>query len=156
MQFAYTNLDGPQKERYLFFFNLLQKERGTQKEGVPSEKVGGNSNSGGNCADMFGPFLLNNGHKQRKYYDATFICMSSRAIHVETTNSMSTDSFTLALRRLISWRGNVWMIHTGNGTNFVGENIELRKAFAEMKHTKINNFLIEFGEEWISWRWNRL
>ena len=44
------------------------------------------------------------------------------------------------------------MIHTGNGTNFVGENIELRKAFAEMKHTKINNFLIELGEEWISWR----
>ena len=92
----------PSKRAVSIFFNLLQKERGTQKEGVPSEKVGGNSNSGGNCADMFGPFLLNNGHKQRKYYEATFICMSSRAIHVETTNSMSTDSFTLALRRLIS------------------------------------------------------
>ena len=95
-------MDGPQKEWVSIFFNLLQKERGTQKERVPSEKGGGSSNPGGNCADMLGPFLLNNGHKQRKYYDATFICMSSRAIHVETTNSMSTDSFTLALRRLIS------------------------------------------------------
>ena len=85
-----------------FFFNLLQKEGGTQKEGVPSEKGRGSSKPGGNCADMFGPFLLNNGHKQRKYYDATFTCMSSRAVQVETTNSMSTDSFTLALRRLIS------------------------------------------------------
>ena len=32
------------------------------------------------------------------------------------------------------------MICNDNGTNFVGANIELRKAFNEMNHTKINNF----------------
>ena len=35
------------------------------------------------------------------------------------------------------------MIRTDNGTNFVGANIELRKAFNEMNHTKIDNFLME-------------
>ena len=83
-----------------------------------------------------------------------FTCMSSRTVHIETTNSMSTDSFILALRRLITQRGNIRMIHTDNGTSFVGANIELRKAFNEMNHTKINNFLMELGGEWITWRRN--
>ena len=102
--------------------------------------------------NMFGPFLVKDGHQQTKHYDAMFTSMSSRAIHVENTNSMSTDSFTLALTRVISRRGNVWMIHTNNGTNFVGENTEPRKAFNEMKHTKIENFLMELGEKSITWR----
>ena len=74
-----------------------------------------------------------------------FTCMSSRVVHIETTNSMITDSFILALRRIINQRGNVRIIHTDNGTNFVGANIKLRKAFNEMDHIKINNFLVELG-----------
>ena len=104
--------------------------------------------------EMFGPFLVKACRKQRKYFGAMFTCMSSRAVHIETTKSMSTDCFTLALRRLISQRGNVRMICTDNGTNFVGANIELRKAFNEMNHTKINNVLMELGGEWITWRRN--
>ena len=82
-----------------------------------------------------------------------FTCMSSRAVHIETTDSVSTDSFILALRKLISRRWNVRMNHTDNGTNFVGANIKLRKAFNEINHTKISNFLMELGD-WIKWRWN--
>ena len=73
-------------------------------------------------------------------------------MHIETTNSMSDDSFILALIRLISRRGNVRMICTDNESNFVGANIELRKEFNEMNHTKINNFLMELVGEWITWR----
>ena len=68
-------------------------------------------------------------------------------MHIETTSRMSTDSFILALRRLISRRENVRMIRTDNGRNFVGANIELRKGFNEMNHIKINNFLIDLGGE---------
>ena len=93
--------------------------------------------------DMFGPFLIKDGRKERKYYGAVFPGMSSRPVHIETTNSMSTDSFILALRSLISRKGNVRMIHTDNGRNFVGANIELRKAFIKMNHTKNDNFLME-------------
>ena len=48
------------------------------------------------------------------------------------------------------------MICTDNGTNFVKANIELRKAFKEVNHTKINSFLMELGGEWITWRRNPL
>ena len=40
LQFACTNLDGSQKEGGNFL-NLLQKEGGPRKVGVPSEKGGG-------------------------------------------------------------------------------------------------------------------
>ena len=46
------------------------------------------------------------------------------------------------------------MIYTDNGTNFVGGNIELREAFNEMNHTKINNLLMELGRALITWRQN--
>ena len=46
------------------------------------------------------------------------------------------------------------MILSDNGTNFVGANIELRKEINQMNHTKINNFLMELGGEWITWRQN--
>ena len=52
--------------------------------------------------NMFGPFLVKGGPKQRKYYCTMFICISSKAVFIETTNSMNTDSFILALRRLIN------------------------------------------------------
>ena len=46
------------------------------------------------------------------------------------------------------------MIRTDNGANFVGANIKLRKAFTEVNHTKINNFLMEMRGEWITQRQN--
>ena len=101
--------------------------------------------------DMFGPFLVKYGQKQRKYYGAMFTYITSRAVHIETRNNMSNDSFILALRRIISQKGSFRMICTDNETSFVGANIEIRTAFNEMNHNKINNFQMELGE-WITRR----
>ena len=103
---------------------------------------------------MFGPFLVKDGRKIQKRYEAMFTCLSSRTVHIEMTNSLTTDSFIQALRRLISRRGNVRMIRSDNGTHFIGASIELRKAFGEMDKKRINDFLMELGGEWISWKRN--
>ena len=104
--------------------------------------------------DMFGPFLVKDGRKTQKRYGAMFTCLSSRAVHIETTNSMTTDSFIQALRRFLSRRGNVRIIRSDNGTNFVGASIELKKAFGEMDKRRIKEFLMEMGGEWIMWKFN--
>ena len=75
------------------------------------------------------------------------------AVHIDTTNSMTTDSFILALRRLISRRGNIRIIQTNNGRNIVGASTELKRAFSEMGK-KINDFLMNLGGEWLIWRHN--
>ena len=46
------------------------------------------------------------------------------------------------------------IIRADNGTNFAGANIELRKAFNETNHTKINSFLMKLAGEWVTWRQN--
>ena len=84
-----------------------------------------------------------------KRYVCLFTCLSSRAIHIESTNSLSTDAFIQARRRFVSRRGNVQVIRTDNSTNFVGASAELNKAFLEMNHKKINEFMLEHGGQWI-------
>ena len=51
---------------------------------------------------------------------------------------------------MIAIRGNIRSMRSDNGTNFVGIENELKRAFQEMNHTKIKHFF--FGEmEQIGW-----
>ena len=83
-----------------------------------------------------------------------FTCLSSRSGHIKVTRNLTTGGFIQALRRLISRRGNVRMIQSDNGANFVGASIELKKALGEIDEKRINDFLMELGGEWISWKRN--
>ena len=88
-----------------------------------------------NCGvDMFGPFLIKEGRKESKRYGTLFTCLASRAVHIECTCSMDTDSFIQALRQFIARRGNIRILHCDIGSNFVGTQRELAKAFQEMDH----------------------
>ena len=104
--------------------------------------------------DMFGPFHIKEGRKENKRYVALFTCMSSRAIHLETTFKIDTDSFIQALRRFIARRGMVREILSDNGKNFVGTANEYKKAFKEMEHAKISEFLVTQSCDWITWKRN--
>ena len=104
--------------------------------------------------DMFGPFYIKERRKELKRYCALFTCYSSRAIHIETTTSMETDSFIQALRRFVARRGNVRTIRTDNGGNFVGASRELNLEFKKMDHSKIKYFLANLGTDWLVWNTN--
>jgi hypothetical protein len=104
--------------------------------------------------DCFGPWYIKDGRKIVKRYGVLFTCLSSRAIHVETVNSMTTDSFINALRRLIAIRGPVRQIRCDQGTNFVGADRELCKAMAELKDDQIHNFLLKQNCDFIKFKLN--
>ena len=67
--------------------------------------------------DMFGPFVVKNGRKEMKRYGAFYTCLSSRAIHSEVTYSLNTVFFIMCLR---GFNGNVRLIKSNNGSNFIG------------------------------------
>ncbi|KAK3724979.1 hypothetical protein QZH41_017459, partial [Actinostola sp. cb2023] len=104
--------------------------------------------------DYFGPFLVREGRKDLKRYGVLFTCMASRAIHLETANSLETDAFINALRRFISRRGPIRQLRSDQGTNFVGARRELAQALAEMDQDKIKNKLLEDSCDWFTFKMN--
>ena len=59
------------------------------------------------CAvDYFGPFNIKDRRSVVPRYGVLFTCMMSLDIHLETANSLESDSFINALSRFIAIRGN--------------------------------------------------
>ena len=104
--------------------------------------------------DMFGHFNIKEGRKIHKRYCVLFTCFCSRAVHLETTNTLDTDSFIMTLRRFLSTRGKVRSIRSDNGGNFVGAGNELRNCLKEMDTDKISNYLLTETCDWINWEKN--
>ena len=103
---------------------------------------------------MFGLFIIKQRQSEVKQYGAMFTCMNSRAVHIEITHSLDTDSFIQAFRRMIARRGNIRTISSDNGSNFIGAENELKRAFEEMDDKKIQVFRQEFVGDWIKWKRN--
>ena len=91
------------------------------------------------CAvDYCGPWYIKEGRKEVKKYVALFTCMASRAVHLEVSNTLETDSFLNALRRFICRRGPVRQLRSDQGTNFMGAKRELHEALHSMDQGKIS------------------
>ena len=56
-------------------------------------------------ADFFTPFILKERRGEMKRYRTFFTFLGHRAVHIEVIVSMETDSFIMALRRVIARRG---------------------------------------------------
>ena len=147
-----------QVKKVIFTCVLCRKYRGRLGEqkmaDLPqsrTEEVAPFTNAG---VDLFGPFSIKEGRISVLRYVALFTCFSSRAVHLEAVNNVSADNFILALRRFLARRGPTSSLRSDNGTNFVGAKNEFRKAYQEMDHSKINDYLLSHRCEWITWDTN--
>ena len=99
--------------------------------------------------DYFGPFLIRQRRSQVKRYGAIFTCLALRAVHLEISHSLDTDSFILALRPFIARRGQVKEIRSDNGSNFVVGERELCTMIENWNQVKIHQCLLQRGIKWI-------
>lgn len=80
--------------------------------------------------DFNGPFHITDrkGHGCRisKCYLCLFICLSTKAAHLEMSSDLTTAYFILCLRRFIARLFKPLKLCCDNGTNFVGENKEIK------------------------------
>ena len=76
--------------------------------------------------DYFGLTYVERGRGKvaEKRWGAIFVCMNSRAVHLEVARSMETDDFILLLMRFLNRRGHVKEPRSDNGSNFVGADRE--------------------------------
>ncbi|XP_050563300.1 uncharacterized protein LOC126912915 [Spodoptera frugiperda] len=83
--------------------------------------------------DYAGPINMrvSKGRGQRSYkgYICLFVCMATRAVHIEAVSDLTTEGFLAAFKRFISRRGQCRHIWSDNGTNFVGAAKELQILF---------------------------
>lgn len=86
--------------------------------------------------DAFGPMMAKRGRRAVKRYGIIFTCFSTRAIHLELIEDMSTDSALNAIRRFIARRGTPEEIYADNGGNFIGTSRELRTAIKQWNELK--------------------
>ncbi|UYV68325.1 hypothetical protein LAZ67_5003884 [Cordylochernes scorpioides] len=104
--------------------------------------------------DYAGPFKvkLSKGRGQRieKGYICLFVCLVTRAIHVELVTDASTPTFLAAFKRFVARRGHCAQMYSDQGTNFVGAAKQLRTGFymARDQMSEIAEILANDGTEW--------
>ena len=76
--------------------------------------------------DFGGPFLVKESFgrssKSWKTYLCLFVCLPTKATHLELVSNLTSDAFIAALERFISRRGLCTDIYSDCGSNFVGAN----------------------------------
>ena len=121
---------------------------------LPNDRLEGSPPFSYSAVDYFGPFSVKDGRKELKRYGVLFTCMASRAVHIETSNTLESDSFICALRRFICRRGPIRQLRSDQGTNFVGAKRELKLALEELDEKKIRDELQQHECDWFSFKMN--
>lgn len=102
--------------------------------------------------DFAGPFMISSrkgrGNRVSKCYLCLFVCLSTKAIHLELVSDLSTQAFILCLRRFVSRRGRCHVIFCDNGRNFVGANNELGKLLKSSRQS-VSEYAISEGIKFV-------
>lgn len=107
--------------------------------------------------DYAGPVMLRTskgrGQRASKAFITVFVCLSSRAIHLDVASDYTADAFLAALRCFVARRGLCRSLYSDCGTNFVGANKQLGELFtaSSREGQRIAAYL---AEERIEWRFN--
>ncbi|XP_077257956.1 uncharacterized protein LOC143895050 isoform X1 [Temnothorax americanus] len=103
--------------------------------------------------DYAGPVLIRassgRGITSRKAYIALFICLSTKAIHLELGGDYSTPAFLNAYSRFCARRGLPQCMYSDNGTTFVGADREMHRAYKSAVQDP--NFLNLTASDNITW-----
>ncbi|XP_051172241.1 uncharacterized protein LOC127288678 [Leptopilina boulardi] len=100
-------------------------------------------------------FVKEKRHRNRaklKVYAAVFVCLATKAVHIELVENLTTEAFIGSLRRFFARRGKSRALYSDNGTNFVGANNELRDLYNFLESEKVNEKIQrELSDQLIEW-----
>lgn len=105
--------------------------------------------------DFAGPISIRmskgRGNKSYKGYICLFVCMVTRAIHLEVISDLTSEGFIAGFKRFVARRGHCREIWSDNGTNFVGASKELHSLVAIEKSSvalEIRSWLNDNSVTW--------
>lgn len=99
--------------------------------------------------DFAGPVYIKQGTTRKpvrvKTYICLFICMTTKAVHIELCHDLTTEAFIQAFKRFKSRRGIPMQVYSDNGTNFIGAKSEiedLQRMFEQQKTKQAISHLV--------------
>ncbi|XP_026462699.1 uncharacterized protein LOC113365338 [Ctenocephalides felis] len=106
--------------------------------------------------DYAGPFNISmsrhRGARTYKAYICLFICLATKAIHLELASDLTSDTFLDCLKRFLARRGPIKCIYSDCGTNFIGAKNTLDSLFlllnSEEYKKRFNELLVLHDIEW--------
>ncbi|GFX91739.1 integrase catalytic domain-containing protein [Trichonephila clavipes] len=102
--------------------------------------------------DFAGPITTKCQHTRKannfKSYICLFICMCTKAVHLELVSSLSAAAFLLALRRFVSRRGYPSDIYSDNGTNFIVALVYLKDLFQLLHNSNVQDYSSSKNIQW--------
>ncbi|KAL0860882.1 hypothetical protein ABMA27_009419 [Loxostege sticticalis] len=107
--------------------------------------------------DYAGPLRITltrrRGQHSQKAYICLFVCLVTKAIHIELVSELSSDAFLAAFKRFIFRRGPVSCLYSDNGTNFVGAKAQLDDIFKILIDSEFQSALKqELSARRIEWK----
>nr|XP_049706201.1 uncharacterized protein LOC126056614 isoform X3 [Helicoverpa armigera] len=102
--------------------------------------------------DYAGPIMIANrkgrGCQLIKSYLSIFVCLATRAVHLELVTDLTKEGYMAALNRFVARRGKPQSITSDNGTNFVGTCNELHR-FLQDSSSQISSAVAQEGIEFL-------
>lgn len=107
--------------------------------------------------DFAGPFAVKSSHLRRapvlKGYLCVFVCMCTKAVHLEFVSELSTEAFMACFDRFIARRGLPAAVYSDCGRNYVGAARQLSEVAAFLAHSQPELIDILARRE-IKWHFN--
>lgn len=107
--------------------------------------------------DYFGPVYVRQAPRRPpvKAYGAIFVCLTTKAVHIELVSDLTTERFLQAMRRFVARRGRCAEMFSDNGTNFIGARNHLQELFALLKDKGHQERIISWSnDQGIQWHFN--
>lgn len=107
--------------------------------------------------DYAGPLYITTtrkrGVRSQKAYLCVFVCLVTKAVHVELASDLSSATFLNAFKRFLSRRGPCSFIYSDNGTNFIASDSYLKELFDFLKSNEYYSlFNNELAKHKIIWK----
>ncbi|XP_044755073.1 uncharacterized protein LOC123314027 [Coccinella septempunctata] len=104
-----------------------------------------------------GPYLIRSskgrGKTALKGYIAVFICLCTKAVHLELVSGYSSADFIAAFRRFTSRRGHCTDLYSDQGTTFIGADKELKELYKKSS-SFIKDITKKLSDESTQWHFN--
>ncbi|XP_058836392.1 uncharacterized protein LOC131692967 [Topomyia yanbarensis] len=100
--------------------------------------------------DFCGPFYIRYPVRRStpvKSFVCIFVCLATKAVHMEVVADLSTQAFLAAFKRFVAVRGKPQLVMCDNATNFVGANRELEELRLQLYNQQFQYEMIKASEE---------